>query len=71
MIRNCVKPKLIDQPEICVTTILDRCTKDQLCKMYKIPPFIDYNDFLLQVGRTKHLVKLVSFQGKQKKYTYI
>ncbi|ORX45396.1 hypothetical protein BCR36DRAFT_585702 [Piromyces finnis] len=58
MIRNCVKPKLIEHPEICVQTILERCTKDQLCKMYKIPPFIDYNDFLLQVGRAKHLVKL-------------
>jgi len=58
MIRNCVKPKLIEHPEICVQTILDRCTKDQLCKMYKIPPFIDYNDFLLQVGRAKKLVRL-------------
>ncbi|OUM61081.1 hypothetical protein PIROE2DRAFT_12994, partial [Piromyces sp. E2] len=58
MIRNCVKPKLIDHPEICVETILNRCTKDQLCKMYKIPPFIDYNDFLLQVGRAKKLVRL-------------
>jgi len=60
MIRNCVKPKLLEHPEICVQTILDRCTKDQLCKMYKIPPFIDYNDFLLQVGRAKKLVRLVS-----------
>jgi len=58
MVRNCVKPKLIEHPEICVTTILERCTKDQLCKMYNIPPFIDYNDFLLQVGRAKHLVRL-------------
>ncbi|ORX83553.1 P-loop containing nucleoside triphosphate hydrolase protein [Anaeromyces robustus] len=58
MIRNCVKPKLIEHPEICVTTILNRCTNDQLCKMYNIPPFIDYNDFLLQVGRSKHLVRL-------------
>jgi nuclear GTP-binding protein len=58
MIRNCVKPKLIPNAEICVTSILKRCSNDQLCKMYKVPPFIDYNDFLLQVGRAKHLVKL-------------
>ena len=67
VIRNCVKPNSIPNPEICVTSILQRCTKDQLCKMYNIPPFIDYNDFLLQVGRAKRLVKLVRYL----KYIYI
>lgn len=58
MIRNCVKPKLLEHPEICVQTLLKQCTSDQLCKMFKIPPYLDYNDFLLQVAKSRRLVRL-------------
>jgi nuclear GTP-binding protein len=67
MLRNCVKVELLEDPIppgisfLCllmsVELIVSRCTTEQLCQMYKIPPFTTTTQFLIEIARLRGRIR--------------
>lgn len=53
MLRNCVKPEIIDDPVTPVEVILQRTDPATLQKLYNVPPFDDVRDFLIKIALTR------------------
>ena len=53
MLRNCIKPELVEDPTAPVEVIIDRADQSLLMNLYNIPPFSDLRDFLIKVALTR------------------
>lgn len=56
-LRNCVRVEQLDDPVSPVCEILRRCPNEQLMLIYKMGHFEHVDDFLMQLGRLKGLLK--------------
>lgn len=53
MLRNCIKPELVEDPTAPVEVIIERADPALLCKLYNIPSFTDLRDLLIKIALTR------------------
>ncbi|KAI8898167.1 hypothetical protein BC833DRAFT_590762 [Globomyces pollinis-pini] len=57
LLRNYSKANKVPEPETVVTAILDRFKAHQLTKLYSLYPYTNYNDLLVQFGRSRNFIR--------------
>lgn len=53
MLRNCIKPEIVEDPTAPVEVIIERADPGLLQTLYNIPPFDDIRDFLIKIALTR------------------
>ena len=53
LLRNCISTDQIEDPSLAVAGILERCSPEQLAKIYTVPMFQDVDGFLASVASSR------------------